>query len=404
MATNDYHFITNWRVEGTAEEVMQILADAEALKRWWPSVYLDATQRRAGDERGVGKEVELYTKGWLPYTLRWWFTVVDSDYPHGFTLDAHGDFEGRGIWTIRQDGPWVDVTYDWNIEANKPLLRNFSFVFKPIFAANHRWAMARGEESLRLELARRRAKSAEERWQVPPPPEATSTSPLPLILAIGAATAAATLGVVLVRRVLAGVRSRRRGTAPAFRLNPRRIAHFEAEGWRAYYDRKWLKLLRLMTQLNQEQFKIPFPRSLLGSYFVARAAAAWVPERHDQRKVAKYYEKFYHLARRYSGLRFDPKLAADLETAYNDVHRRLVGAADKSEFVRTMTDLHSVLFGIPRDLARESAELRVLAANVVDQITGKRSLDVKEDWRRLEEYLRLCYTSVQRAMRAAQHA
>ena len=28
---------------------------------------------------------------------------------------------------------------------------------KPIFAANHRWAMARGEQSLRLELARRLA-------------------------------------------------------------------------------------------------------------------------------------------------------------------------------------------------------------------------------------------------------
>jgi hypothetical protein len=30
---------------------------------------------------------------------------------------------------------------------------------KPIFAANHRWAMARGEKSLLLELARRHAAS-----------------------------------------------------------------------------------------------------------------------------------------------------------------------------------------------------------------------------------------------------
>jgi hypothetical protein len=29
-------------------------------------------------------------------------------------------------------------------------------LFKPIFSANHRWAMARGEESLRRELSRRR--------------------------------------------------------------------------------------------------------------------------------------------------------------------------------------------------------------------------------------------------------
>jgi hypothetical protein len=42
---------------------------------------------------------------------------------------------------------------------------------RPIFAANHRWAMARGEESLRLELARRHAKSDEERARIPVPPQ-----------------------------------------------------------------------------------------------------------------------------------------------------------------------------------------------------------------------------------------
>jgi hypothetical protein len=31
---------------------------------------------------------------------------------------------------------------------------------KPVFGANHRWAMARGEESIALELARRHAERA----------------------------------------------------------------------------------------------------------------------------------------------------------------------------------------------------------------------------------------------------
>ena len=64
---------------------------------------------------------------------------------------------GRGIWTLRQDGADVLVRYDWKILAEKPLLRDFSSIMKPIFGANHRWAMAKGEESLKLELARRRA-------------------------------------------------------------------------------------------------------------------------------------------------------------------------------------------------------------------------------------------------------
>src|ERR1044071_4061693 len=173
MASNDYHFITHWRVEGTINEVADILKDAESLPRWWPSVYLDVKVLEPGDSRGIGKVVSLYTKGWLPYTLRWEFRVTESNYPHGFSLEAWGDFDGRGIWTLEQDGEVVNVTYDWKLRADKPLLRMLSFLFKPIFSANHHWAMARGEESLKLELARRHARTPEEAARIPLPPGPT---------------------------------------------------------------------------------------------------------------------------------------------------------------------------------------------------------------------------------------
>ena len=50
----------------------------------------------------------------------------------------------------------------WRRRADKPLLAALSFLMKPLFAANQRWAMARGEESLKLELARRRARTPED--------------------------------------------------------------------------------------------------------------------------------------------------------------------------------------------------------------------------------------------------
>jgi polyketide cyclase/dehydrase/lipid transport protein len=173
VSNNDYHFISKWRVEGSVSEVADILKDATDLPRWWPSVYLDVKQIGPGDQDGVGKVVELYTKGWLPYTLRWAFRVTESDYPHGFALEAWGDFNGRGIWSLRQDGTLVEVIYDWRIRADKPLLKAFSFLLKPFFAANHRWAMQRGEESLKIELARRHARTPEERAGVPLPPGPT---------------------------------------------------------------------------------------------------------------------------------------------------------------------------------------------------------------------------------------
>lgn len=180
MAANDYHFVTTWRIAGRPAEISAVLGDAASLARWWPSVYLRVRVLDEGDERGVGKVVDLWTKGFLPYTLRWRFTVTESDPAHGFRLEAIGDFVGRGIWTLTPapdsdaDGPLTLVTYDWLVVAEKGILKTFSRVMKPVFSANHQWAMARGSRSLQLELARRRA--AGDRTllaALPPPPGPT---------------------------------------------------------------------------------------------------------------------------------------------------------------------------------------------------------------------------------------
>ena len=102
-----------------------------------------------------------------PFDTRWRVTMLESTPPRGFTIEATGDLVGCGVWRLRQDGPVIDVVHDWRMRAEKPLLRLFSFVLKPIFAANHRWAMKTVEESLRLELRRPRG---EARVPAPPPP------------------------------------------------------------------------------------------------------------------------------------------------------------------------------------------------------------------------------------------
>jgi hypothetical protein len=119
----------------------------------------------------VGRVTSLWTKGFLPYTLRWHFRVVEAVRRERITLEA--DFVGRGVWTFAPREHGTDVSFDWRLAAEKALLRALSFVLKPVFSANHRWAMARGEESLRLELRRRRAGSPEERARIPPPPGPT---------------------------------------------------------------------------------------------------------------------------------------------------------------------------------------------------------------------------------------
>ena len=57
-ASNEYHFVTHWRVESTIEEVSDVLDNAPDLTRWWPSVYLSVKQVEPGGP------VELITKSW----------------------------------------------------------------------------------------------------------------------------------------------------------------------------------------------------------------------------------------------------------------------------------------------------------------------------------------------------
>jgi Polyketide cyclase / dehydrase and lipid transport len=164
MPTKSYHFITRWTVKASCAEVYNILKEADDLPRWWPSVYLDVKTLERGDADGLGKLVSLHTKGWLPYTLRWQFRVTEvhpQDHS-GFSLEAMGDFVGRGVWTFTQAGDNCAIVYDWCIKAEKPLLKYLSFLLKPVFSANHEWAMRKGLESLELELRRKREAGSQE--------------------------------------------------------------------------------------------------------------------------------------------------------------------------------------------------------------------------------------------------
>jgi hypothetical protein len=166
----DYEFLTVWRVAGTPREVMDILGDAGTLPRWWPSAYLRVVPLDPGNADGTGKAFSLHSKGWLPYTLRWRLTVTEPITERGFALAASGDLRGTGRWTFEQDGPETVVTYDWRVSTSKPLLRRLGWLLKPAFAANHHWAMARGQESLALELRRRRPGTDLSKVPRPTPP------------------------------------------------------------------------------------------------------------------------------------------------------------------------------------------------------------------------------------------
>ncbi|MBI4850759.1 MAG: polyketide cyclase [Acidobacteria bacterium] len=156
MSSNQYHFITKWEFNAQIEEVFKLIENGADLPRWWPDVYLAARAEKSGRLDRIGDKIHFHTKGWLPYTLSWTAEVTSFRPPNHMEIKAIGDFVGKGIWSLSQEGNLTKVQFDWHILAEKPLLRYFSFIAKPIFSWNHHWAMARGYESLRAELSKQK--------------------------------------------------------------------------------------------------------------------------------------------------------------------------------------------------------------------------------------------------------
>jgi len=155
MQPTEFFIPTTWRVKARVEHVYDLLSRPREFPRWWPEVYLDVHEVTAGDANGVGRVVALRTKGKLPYELRWQAEMTSADKPHGMSIRARGDLDGRGEWRLRQDGEWVVATYAWTVLATKPWMIYLAPLLRPVFAWNHRWAMQRGLEGLTRELARR---------------------------------------------------------------------------------------------------------------------------------------------------------------------------------------------------------------------------------------------------------
>lgn len=338
----DYHFVTTWRVPATDVEIVEILSDAAALPRWWPAVYLDVRVLEPGGPDGVGRTVSLWTKGWLPYTLRWSFRVSRADAPHGFEIEAMGDFVGRGIWTLTPlrpaddpRGPLTAVEYDWRIEARKGLLRRLTPVLRPAFGANHRWAMAQGERSLLLEVARRHAPDPRARAAVPAPPRPTFPH----------------------GRLLA-----RRGWGRTF--EPDRLASLELRMWKAYYRRQPARLLGLLVLANRAQAGASWPRAILAAMWWTRAAAGFARASGD-------YERFApDIARGYRALGLPADVDAG-EVARRELRwwvvRREIGLAAGAAAGDAITALYAAAYRVPEAAVAEAGRLRGLAAEVRDR-------------------------------------
>jgi uncharacterized protein YndB with AHSA1/START domain/quercetin dioxygenase-like cupin family protein len=140
-----YLFVDEWDVAAPPEAVFEAIADSRTYPQWWRPVYLDVD---ADGPAELGSVARHHFKGRLPYHLHTRSKVVEIDPPARVVAEVDGDLRGRGTWTLTPRSQGTHVRFDWQVFADRKLLRVLTPVLRPVFRWNHNWAIARAMEGL----------------------------------------------------------------------------------------------------------------------------------------------------------------------------------------------------------------------------------------------------------------
>jgi hypothetical protein len=130
--------------------VWEVLSRPREFPVWWQGVYLSAEPLGgAGDVPMVGARIAAVARGWLPYKLRFTIETTALEKPRLIAFKASGDFQtDDSRWILTRNGTGTYVVLDWNPIVEKPVVKLFSPVLKPIFRWNHNWTMVRGQRQI----------------------------------------------------------------------------------------------------------------------------------------------------------------------------------------------------------------------------------------------------------------
>ncbi len=142
-------------------------------------------------------------------------------------------------------------------------------------------------------------------------------------------------------------------------LNPSALARYEKDNYVAYYQKDWLKLLRVSVGMVKESFGLNWLQAAYGAYLVAKAEIAFAPfPENDLPRAKAYITRFYSFIKGIHHADFDTGHVAELELNWWSVHRKCFGKADNDELVEALAALYAEAYGIDRARVHDAARLR----------------------------------------------
>ena len=162
-------------------------------------------------------------------------------------------------------------------------------------------------------------------------------------------------------------------TTPMRSFDPRLVGALECRTWVTYYRREWLPFLLAAVRVVRHAFGLPWPRTLLGAWWVLRANQHWAPvpdNRPDRAREAM--RRFYALVARTHGESFDVTEAARLEVEWWRAHREIQrgpgGPTPEGveALVGALQALYALTYDVPSASVRAAAEQRAEAMRLSD--------------------------------------
>jgi hypothetical protein len=148
---------------------------------------------------------------------------------------------------------------------------------------------------------------------------------------------------------------------PMRKLDPRKLAHYEKENYMAYYQKDWLRLLRVSVGLVKESFGLSWLQAIYGAYLIARAEIAFAPfPNNDIPLTEAYVRRFYQFIKRVHGEDFNVEKATKREVNWWSVHRRLFGNPENQELVEALKCLYEEVYGTKKEKFYEAAYHRAM--------------------------------------------
>jgi hypothetical protein len=150
-------------------------------------------------------------------------------------------------------------------------------------------------------------------------------------------------------------------------FDPRSVGRLECRAWETYYRRKWLAFLVAAVGMVRAAFRMSWPRTVVGAWWVLRANQKWAPfPKNDPAAARAFMVRFYRLL----GEPFDPVRAAELEVEWWRAHRQAQydGEPESLEgLVVALRDLYAYCYSVAPDDVRPAAVLRAEAMVVSDR-------------------------------------